>query len=454
VRLSDSSVFLCVTKAMSESVLHIRLADFELQVERMLDSGLRTRAIAVISSHHQNGTIVSASPEALCEGIYPGLKVAIARKMSHSVTLLPYNSTLYAKINQYIYQTVARYSPIIEPTVYGQYFADLSGMDGIYRDNLQAGNLIARDIQFKVSLQSHIGISVNKLVSQITTAVVPETIFRVAPGNESAFLAPLNTEVLPVTVEPSVSKLVRFLFLSNIQNVQQVTAESETGAILFGKYYRRLFREARGQDDSPVRPPQKTDRITEQTVLTADTNDEVQLLAAVRNLSEQVAYQLRRRRQVARTLSLEIHYTDGFKSNRKGAVTANDDASVIAEACRLFRLANYRRNRVRALILDATNFQPVINQLDLFQPPKDEHLSQTLDQIRRKYGFASIGSAAGLIATRKDIEKIMTRRFTEKTQSTTENFLILKSTYKYLNNPPRPSVTSPYSSVSPFSSMK
>lgn len=392
---------------MSESVLHIRLADFELQVERMLDSGLRTRAIAVISSHHQNGTIISASPEAFSEGIYPGLKVAIARKMSHSVTLLPYNSTLYAKINQYIYQTVARYSPIIEPTVYGQYFADLSGMHGIYRDNLQAGNLIARDIQFKVSLQSHIGISVNKLVSQITTAVVPETIFRVEPGREQTFLAPLDTEVLPITIEPPVNKLVRFLFLSSVRNVQQVTAESETGAILFGKYYRRLFREARGQDNSPVRPPQKTDRITEQTVLTADTNDEVQLLAAVRNLAEQVAYQLRQRRQIAKALSVEIHYTDGFKNNRKGSVTANDDVTVIAEACHLFRLANYRRNRVRTIILDAANFLPVISQLDLFQPPKDEHLSQTLDQIRRKYGFASIGAADNLMISSNKTTKAL-----------------------------------------------
>jgi len=38
----------------------------------------------------------------------------------------------------------------------------------------------------------------------------------------------------------------------------------------------------------------------------------------------------------------------------------------------------------------------------------------------------------------------MTRRFTEETPSTTENFLILKSTYKYFNNPP-------CASVSPFS---
>lgn len=392
-----------------DSVLHIRLTDFEIQVERMLDSSLRTRPIAIISSHSQNGTIVSASREALSEGVYPGLKVSLARRMAHSVILLPYNSTLYARVHQYIFQTISRYSPLIEPTVFGQYFADITGMQGIYGNSLRAGYLLAKDIQSKVSLQGHIGISINKLVSQITTAVVPELIYRVTPGDEPTFLAPLETEVLPTVNEPIINKIVRFLLLNQVKHIQQVTEEPETGAVLFGKYFQRIYREAHGQDNTPVKPPQKRDHITEQSVLAEDTNDEEKLLAAVRNLAEQVAYQLRRRRQVAKSLTVEIHYTDGFKSQRKGSVPANDDPTVIAAATQLFLLANYRRNRVRALIIDATNFLPVINQLDLFHPPKDDRLSQTLDKIRQKYGFASIISAAGLLMTRRNTEE--TRKF-------------------------------------------
>ena len=402
----------------SDSIFHIRLLDFELQVERLLDAGLRTRPLAIISSHHQNGTIVSASAEALTEGLYPGLKVALARKMSHSVMFLPYNASLYARVHQYIYQTVTRYSPVIEPTVYGQYFADLSGMRGIYRDNLNAGYLLAKDIRNKVNLRSQIGISINKLVSQIATAVVPETIYRVPAGDESNFLAPLNTEVLPVSAEPAINKLMHFLLLRQVRQVQAVTADAEASPVLFGKYHRRLYQEARGQDNSPVKPPHKADRLSEQTVLTADTNDEAQLLTAGRHLAEQLAYQLRRRRQIAKTLNFEIHYTDGFKSNRKGTLTANDNATAIAEVSRLFRLANYRRNRVRAIILEAADFLPVINQLDLFRPPKDDRLSRSLDQIRQRYGFTSIGNAAGLIATRS---------YPEDAQSNTEILLKLKS---------------------------
>lgn len=389
---------------MFDDILHLRLADFELQVERLLDSSLRTRPIAIISSHNQNGTIVAASPEALSEGLYPGLKVALARRMAHSVILLPYNSTLYARVHNYLFQTLSRYSPLIEPTVFGQYFADLTGMQKIYGNSLQAGYLLAQDIRSKVSLQSHIGISSNKLVSQITTAIVPETIYRVTPGDEPTFLAPLATEVLPTVSEPAVNKITRFLLMNQVQDVQQITEDPETGVILFGKYFRRVYQEARGQDNTPVKPPQQRDHLMEQTVLVEDTNDEEKLLGTVRNLAEQLAYQLRQRRQVTRALTVEIHYTDGYKSQRRGSVSANDDLTVITAATRLFLAANYRRNRVRALMLDATNFQPVINQLDLFRAPKDLRLSQALDRIRQKYGFASILSAGGIVMTQRSPE--------------------------------------------------
>jgi len=382
------------------SVFHVRLSDFELQVERMMDVSLRTRPIAIISSNRQDGTIVSSSQEALSEGLFPGLKVSLARRMSHGVILLPYNSMLYSQMHQYVYQTIAHYSPVIEPTVFGQYFADMSGMSGVYHDNLWAGSLIAKDIQFKVNLESRVGISANKLVSRIATAVVPETVYRVEPGGEQVFLSPLDSEHLPATAEPSVNKIVKFLLLRQVKNVQEATAEPDAGEILFGKHYRRLFLEARGKDYSVVQPPQLRDHIIQQTILKEDTNNEAKLIAAVRNLAEQTAHQLRARKQIARSLSVEVHYTDGLKNARKGSVAFNDDATVVQEAIRLFLAANFRRNRVRAVVIDATRFQPLANQLDLFRSKKDDGLSLAVDHIRRRYGFSGIMNAASLITTK------------------------------------------------------
>ena len=85
-------------------VFHIRLRGLELQAERMIDPTLKTRPVAILSSNSPNGTIISISPEAKEEGLLKGMKVSTIRKINHGVRLLPYNKSLYTKINHYIYK--------------------------------------------------------------------------------------------------------------------------------------------------------------------------------------------------------------------------------------------------------------------------------------------------------------------------------------------------------------
>jgi DNA polymerase-4 len=161
---------------MAASIFHVRLKDFELQAERLMDASLRTRPVAIISSQQQDGTIVSVSPEAKEEGLYRGMKLSLARKMSHSALLMPYNRSLYTSLNSYIYKTVSTFTPIAEPAHFGQFYLDMTGMKHLYPSYQQAGLSVSNVIADKTSLASTIGISVNKLVSRISTAVVPDII--------------------------------------------------------------------------------------------------------------------------------------------------------------------------------------------------------------------------------------------------------------------------------------
>jgi len=377
-------------------IFHIRLKQFEVQAERILDASLRSRAVAIISSHHQTGTIVALSQEAREEGLYQGMKVSLARKMSHCARLLPFNNKLYTRINRYLYQTLSSFSPLVEPSAFGQFYLDMTGMNNLHPSQRQAGHSMTREIQFKVNLNSQVGISPNKLVSQISTEVVPDTISQVIQGHEARFLAPLATHLLPITRERSVQRIVDFLLLRQVQNLQELAEREAVGKVLFGTYFPQVRREAQGLDTSAVRPPRLRDHIIEQQVLAADTNDENILRAVVRRLAEQVAFQLRQRRQVTRALTLEIHYTDGFRNARKGSVSRNDDPSVTETCLGLFTRANYRRNRVRAIFLDATHLKMTAQQLNLFATPQttDQHLSQALDNIRNQFGFGAIQTAA------------------------------------------------------------
>jgi len=389
---------------MNLSVIHLRLRDFELQAERTMDPSLRTRPVAIISSHHQDGTIVSTSHEARSEGLLPGMKVSLARKMNHSALLLPYNRSLYARLNSYIFSTVSSYAPVVEPAGFGQFYMDLTGMDTVYSSFINMGEKLTKQIHAQASVSGSLAISINKLVSRIATSVVPDPVYEIHRGAEAQFLSPLDTPVLPTAHQAPVKKIIRFLYLEHVRQVQSIVQYPDEARVLFGPFTRSLSQEAQGRDTSVVKPPTLQDHLLEQVVLPDDTNDENLLRAIVSSLAEQVGFKLRQRGQIARQVKLEIHYTDGFQSARSGAFDANDDMSLSAVCHRLFSQANYRRNRVRAVLIDATHFRQHADQANLFVTPdaKRMALSKALDRIRKKHGFSLIQSATMLKVTPQD----------------------------------------------------
>jgi len=332
-----------------------------------------------------------------CLSFYNGMKVSLARKMSHRVKLLPYNNALYGKMHNYVFKLLRSFSPIIEPSVFGQYYVDMTGTDGLYKNPFRAGYLISKDINKRADLNNRVGISINKLVSNISTAVVQERINKIDKGNEPNFLAPLASQILPSSHDVNVQKILRFLYLERVKEIQEITSRTDIAKTLFGNNYKRISLEANGKDNSIVQPPKMRDHIIRQTILKEDTNDEEILDAVVTSLAEQLAYYLRKRRQISQSVTVEVHYTDGFKKVRKGSIFFNDDETV-CEVCRnLFVKANYRRNRVRTVIIDATKFQAASYQLTMFEQPKIDELSRTLDKIRNKYGFACIKTASEMM---------------------------------------------------------
>jgi len=372
------------------TVFHLRLRDFELQAERRLDASLRTRPIAIISSHHQNGTVVSVSKEAEDEGLRRGMKVSLARRMSHGAQLLPYNQSLYARLNQYIYSTVQRFTPIVEPSGYGKFYLDMTGMERIYKSHEQAGSNISKLVQDHVGLNPVLGISQNKLVSRISTSVVPDTIHRIMAGDETQFLSPLDAPVIPTVHEPTVWKLIKFLILNQVRQIQALVNSATDTRRLFGRYALPLSREVHGQDFSVVRPFFMKDHIVEQTVLTEDTNDTTILWSEVKRLSEQVAFKLRQRSQIAKKVRVEIHYTDGFKYEVHGQFFKNNDATILTETWRLFQKANTRRNRIRTILIDLSGFMQVAKQMELFEKDTEQdRISSAMDILRKKYNMES-----------------------------------------------------------------
>ena len=380
---------------MLSEVFYLNLDSIELQAERTVDPTLKTRPVAIISSTDSNGTIISLSHEAEEEGLYKGMKVSIAKKKKQTVQFLPYNRALYQRVSKYTYDILSAFTPVIEPSGMNGFYMDMRGMPLPSGDIKGFGLSVLKKVESRISLLSVMGIGSNKLISRIITSVVPDIIHEVSPGAEDSFLAPLNFNVLPTARLKSVHKILYFLLIDRIGQLQKLSQYKEDFRTLFGIHSIQLANEAVGRDTSLVRPPILKDRLLEQTILPKNTNDESILLSAVQDLAEKIAFQLRKRRRLAKKIKLEIHYIDGFSSHRTGCINYPDDISVSKECKKLFLGANNRRISIRSILLDAVQLRPYAEQENLFYIPesRDMEISRAVEKIRRKHGIGIIKKA-------------------------------------------------------------
>ena len=380
---------------MLPEVFYLNLDSIELQAERAIDPTLKTRAIAIISSSDSNGTIISLSHEAEQEGLYKGMKVSIAKKKKSAVQFLPYNRPLYQRVNKYTYDTLSSFSPVIEPSGISGFYMDMKGMSFLNKDIKDIALSILKKVESRINLISIMGIGANKLISKIITNVIPDNIHEVTPGMEDRFLAPLSFKVLPTARLKPVCKVLYFLLIDRIAQIQTLSKHADDFRTLFGTHSIQLANETVGVDTSLVRPPILKNHLLEQIILPKNTNSEDMLLSAVQDLSEKIAFILRERGQVSKNIRLEIHYIDGFSSSKVGGVDHPDDASVGKKCKELFLKANTRRISIRSILLDVSQLRPYVEQRNLFYIPesRDMEISKAVEVIRHKYGITSIKKA-------------------------------------------------------------
>ncbi len=380
---------------IKRDVFHIRLKDVEIQTERLMDCTLRTRPIAIISSDNPNGSIMFLSSEAKEEGLSIGMKVSMVRKMNHRIQLLPYNHSLYNHIHYYIYRSVSLFTPVVEPQGIGEFFLDMDGMRSLRGNMKNTGLSIINRIENQTSLSGIVGISTNKLVSRIVTAVIPDSIYKVEKGEEANFLSPLRPSILPIVQKKSIHRLLRFLFIKKIGQIQSMADNKDEFHLLFGIHAKLLYNESKGKDTNPVRIKRLKDHLIEHTVLPKDTNDRDMLYAIIRDIADKISFQLRKRQQIAENIKLEICYTDGYKHSRVGKIENIDDISIFNICKRLFHSANKRRNRIRMILVDLWRFHPYFIQENLFDISQGHNisLSRAIDKIRDKHGVESLQTA-------------------------------------------------------------
>ena len=231
-----------------------------------------------------------------------------------------------------------------------------------------------------------------KLVSGVATRVTPpEGLADVRPGDEAAFLSPLPATLLPAIRPHREGRLLADL---NLRRVTEVAALPLARLLLaFRERAYSLYRQARGQDDSPVRPPSRRSEIFVEETLAEDSNDDGLLRALLFLLVERAGRRLRAARCQAVAARLAIRYADRHLGSRHLRLwpPPTDDRDLFARLEALLVAVAARRTRIVWMGLTLSDLRPLSRQLPLFgdengSGARDRRLCEALDRLRARHG--------------------------------------------------------------------
>jgi DNA polymerase-4 len=377
---------------MDRAILHLDIPAFPIAVERVVEPRLRGRPVVVVPSSSTRAPVLVSSLEARAAGVFRGMPLARAVRICRDLTVLPPNPPLYRRASGAILKILAGYSPLLEPAGGGHIFLDMTGTRRLFGEAADSADRIHREVLRRLRLASTLGVASNKLVSRVAARVIrPERLYDVFPGSEAPFLAPLGVDLLPA-VDPLSREVLSEV---NVVRVKDLAALALPHLrILLGKRAWRLFREARGIDESPVRPPDAAPVVREEETLAEDSNEEAVHREALDRLAVRGAAQLREMGREAARISVRVRYADGVEAEaaeRPVRPTASEFA--LREMVeRLFEKARERRIRIRHLEVALSDLRETPRQLSLFEVRRREDLEAVLAKIRDRYGMEAVGS--------------------------------------------------------------
>jgi DNA polymerase IV len=382
---------------MEREIIHVDIAAFAVAVERIVQPALRGRPVVVAPVGLSRSVVTSLSPEAWVEGIRKGMALAKAVRYCRNVVVLPPNEPLYARASRALLRILEGFSPVLEPAGYGHAYLDVTGTGRLLGPPRDTAWRAQQEIRRQLRLDASLGVASNKMVSRIASVVTkPIGLQDVPPGDESSFLSPLPTHLLPGVGARTQQQLEEL----NIRIIRELAVmDVDALTLVFGRLSFVMHQRALGIDNTPVYPPRALPGMDEEETLGEDSNDYGLLERVLFRLCERGGERLREERQRAGRLELRIRYSDYREDAGKGRLVPplHSSAALCARAGALLKKVLTRRTRVRSLHLRLTELTRGPVQLDLFADPKPERQARVdvaLDILRRRYGPAIVDRCA------------------------------------------------------------
>ncbi len=383
---------------------------FFVSVELRRRPELRGQPV-VVGGTGNRGVVAAASYEARRYGVHSALPSAIARQRCPHAVFLPGDHALYSEVSGDVRAVFERYTPLVEPLSLDEAFLDVTGATRLFGEGVEIARRIRADIAGELELGCSVGVAPNKFLAKMASVeakpkATPDRIepgagvVEVRPGEELAFLHPLPVRRLWGVGPKTYEKLDR-LGVHSIGDLARLDERTLVAALgrAGGQHLSAL---ASGLDARPVEVERDAKSIGHEETFATDRFTHAELRTEMVRLADAVAGRLRKAGVGARTLTLKLRFSDGFRTISRsvtGPEPTDQAADVVAWLDPVLHAVELDGG-VRLLGVSGSNLGAVHHQLTLDEAvgdgPERGAREQAMDEIRDRFGSDAIGPASSV----------------------------------------------------------
>ncbi|SDI38972.1 DNA polymerase-4 [Alteribacillus persepolensis] len=374
-------------------IFHVDMNSFYASVERVYDSSLKGKPLAIAGDpKERRGIVVTSSYEARAYGVKTTMPVWEARKKCPDLIVRPPDFDKYRKVSSDMFQLLQEYTDLVEPVSIDEGYMDMT-LPFKQGSTVAEANHIMRRLERELGLPASIGIAPNKFLAKMASDMKkPLGITILRKRDAAQKLWPLPIEEMHGIGQKTADKLKKW----NIHSIGDLARFSPVSLQQrFGVKGRKWNERANGIDERLVDPDAANEikSVGNSTTLEHDEDNPEALMMTLEKLSEKVEMRMKRKQVTSWTIQLTIRYNDR-KTITRSKTNANPlfTAKEMKEQAKVLLHEHWSGKPVRLLGVTALHVVPVdqaYKQLDLFSYQKDEkeaELSQTVSHLTDKYG--------------------------------------------------------------------
>jgi DNA polymerase-4 len=177
--------------------VHLNIVGYRAAAVTAKNRFLAGRSFVITGATGGRSLVLDLSPEALKEGIRPGMALAAAERKIRGLTVLPPDPAACERMNRELERIAAVYAPAYENDNQGNMYLDLTGTAGLFGPPADCSSRILREILEQTGMRPA-AVAGNKLVCKVANrAIHPVGLIQIQSGTEAAFLAYQDIGLLP-----------------------------------------------------------------------------------------------------------------------------------------------------------------------------------------------------------------------------------------------------------------